>query len=161
MEDIVPGAIKIARLTADSLPQMRSLLDMFGVAFDDLPGYSSHQPDDRYLRDLLAERRFIAIAASDDNSVVGGLVAYELVKFEQKRSEIYLYDLAVAEAWRRRGIATGLIEALRGSARSVGACVIFVQADHGDDPAIALYTKLGVREDVMHFDIAVAPRADD
>ena len=24
-----------------------------------------------------------------------------------------------------------------------------------DDPAVALYTKLGVREDVLHFDIAV------
>lgn len=33
-----------------------------------------------------------------------------------------------------------------------------VQADHGDDPAVALYTKLGAREDVMHFDIAPAPR---
>lgn len=29
-----------------------------------------------------------------------------------------------------------------------------VQADHGDDAAIALYTQLGVREDVLHFDIA-------
>jgi len=28
-----------------------------------------------------------------------------------------------------------------------------VQADLGDDPAIALYTKLGQREDVLHFDI--------
>jgi aminoglycoside 3-N-acetyltransferase I len=28
-----------------------------------------------------------------------------------------------------------------------------VQADYGDDPAIALYTKLGRREDVLHFDI--------
>lgn len=35
-----------------------------------------------------------------------------------------------------------------------GECqVIFVQADYGDDPAIALYTKVGVREDVLHFDI--------
>jgi aminoglycoside 3-N-acetyltransferase I len=34
-----------------------------------------------------------------------------------------------------------------------GAWVVYVQADYGDDPAIALYTKLGVREDVMHFDI--------
>lgn len=25
-------------------------------------------------------------------------------------------------------------------------------------PAVALYTKLGAREDVMHFDIDVAPR---
>ncbi|MBF6971702.1 AAC(3)-I family aminoglycoside 3-N-acetyltransferase, partial [Acinetobacter baumannii] len=23
----------------------------------------------------------------------------------------------------------------------------------GDDPAVALYTKLGIREEVMHFDI--------
>jgi aminoglycoside 3-N-acetyltransferase I len=30
-----------------------------------------------------------------------------------------------------------------------------VQADYGDDPAIALYEKLGRREDVMHFDIPV------
>ena len=28
----------------------------------------------------------------------------------------------------------------------------------GDDPAVALYTKLGVREDVMHFDLPPRPR---
>jgi aminoglycoside 3-N-acetyltransferase I len=33
--------------------------------------------------------------------------------------------------------------------------VIYVQADHVDPPAVALYTKLGVREDVLHFDIPV------
>jgi aminoglycoside 3-N-acetyltransferase I len=36
-----------------------------------------------------------------------------------------------------------------------GAYVIFVQADLGDEPAIALYAKLGIREEVLHFDIAV------
>jgi hypothetical protein len=35
-----------------------------------------------------------------------------------------------------------------------GAYVIFVQADLEDGPAIALYSKLGIREDVLHFDIA-------
>jgi aminoglycoside 3-N-acetyltransferase I len=48
-----------------------------------------------------------------------------------------------------------LIEALKNIGARRGAYVIFVQADIGDDPAIALYTKLGVREDVLHFDIAV------
>ena len=35
--------------------------------------------------------------------------------------------------------------------------MIFVQADTSieDEPAIALYSKLGKREDVFHFDIAV------
>jgi aminoglycoside 3-N-acetyltransferase I len=37
---------------------------------------------------------------------VGGLIAYELEKFERARSELYIYDLAVAEDHRRRGVAT-------------------------------------------------------
>ena len=76
-----------------------------------------------------------------------------LKKFEQERSEIYIYDLAVLEAYRRQGVATGLIDKLREIAREIGAYVIFVQADHGDDPAIKLYEGLGTREDVLHFDI--------
>jgi aminoglycoside 3-N-acetyltransferase I len=31
---------------------------------------------------------------------------------------------------------------------------MFVQADRGDAPAIALYESLGTREEVLHFDIA-------
>jgi aminoglycoside 3-N-acetyltransferase I len=48
-----------------------------------------------------------------------------------------------------------LIQHLRKLAAAHGAYVIFVQADPGDGPAIALYSKLGVRENVLHFDIPV------
>ncbi len=85
--------------------------------------------------------------------VVGGLAAYELRKFERERSEIYIYDLAVAQEHRRRGVATGAINELKRMARQRGAYVIFVQADRGDDPAISLYEGLGTREDVHHFDL--------
>jgi aminoglycoside 3-N-acetyltransferase I len=102
----------------------------------------------------------VALAAVKDGDVVGGLAAYELKKFEQPRSEMYIYDLAVAEGHRRQGIATALIQELQRIAAARGACVIFVQADYGDDPAIALYTKLGIREDVMHFDIPVEGGGD-
>ncbi len=92
-----------------------------------------------------------------NGEVVGGIVAYELKKFEQERSEIYIYDLAVAAEHRREGIATALIEVLKEIAANRGAYVIIVQADTSveDEPAIALYTKLGRREHVLHFDIAV------
>jgi aminoglycoside 3-N-acetyltransferase I len=83
------------------------------------------------------------------------LVAYILHKFERERREVYIYDLAVAEEYRRRGVATALIRRLQAVARHIGAWVIYVQADYGDDPAIALYEKLGVREEVLHFDIAL------
>ena len=86
--------------------------------------------------------------------VVGGLAAYELEKFEQARSEVYIYDLAVREDHRRRGVATGLIRALGRIAKERGAYVMFVQADPQDAPAIRLYESLGSREDVHHFDIS-------
>ena len=92
---------------------------------------------------LLASDTFIAIGAWKDDRPVGALAAYVLPKFEQRRSEIYIYDLAVAEACRRQGIATALIMELKRIAPSRDAYVIFVQADRGDDPAIALYSKLG------------------
>jgi aminoglycoside 3-N-acetyltransferase I len=135
---------------------MRRMLRMFGEAFGDMTSYTSNPPTDAYLRGLLASSTFIAVAALKGDDVVGGLAAYELHKFEQPRSEIYIYDLAVAEAHRRHGIATALIQELKTIAASRGAYVIYVQADLGDDPAIALYTKLGVREDVLHFDIPIA-----
>jgi aminoglycoside 3-N-acetyltransferase I len=77
------------------------------------------------------------------SEVVGGLAAYELDKFEQDRREIYIYDLAVIERHRRRGVATGLIGELRKIASAQNVYVIFVQADTEDGPAIALYESLG------------------
>lgn len=148
----------IRRLTSSDVADMRSLLAVFGRAFGETGTFTEQQPTSRYLERLLGGETFIALAAFERKHVVGGLAAYVLPKFEQERSEIYIYDLAVAEGHRRLGIATGLIEALKGIATRLGAHVIFVQADYGDDPAIALYTRLGTREDVIHFDIGTAPR---
>ena len=135
------------------LTALRAMLDLFGRAFDDTDTYTARQPDDAYLQRLLSSDTCIVIGAFDGSRVVGGLVAYVLPKFEQPRSEVYIYDLAVEQAYRRQGIATALIEAVRAVAADRGAWVVFVQADYGDEPAIQLYTKLGRREDVMHFDI--------
>lgn len=136
---------------------MDDLLSMFGEAFSDVSTYGDRRPSDAYLRRLLGSESFIALAALKGNDVVGGIAAYVLEKFEQERSEIYIYDLAVSENHRREGVATALIEKLREVAVARGVYAIFVQSDTSveDQPAIALYTKLGSREDVLHFDIAV------
>ena len=145
----------IHALTPDDLPVMEAMLTTFGEAFDDVGTYSRARPSAAYLKRLLGSDYFIALAALKSGEVVGGIAAYELRKFEQERSEIYIYDLAVAAAHRREGIATALILELKKIAAARGAYVIFVQADLGDAPAIALYTKLGTREDVLHFDITI------
>ncbi len=135
---------------------MKKLLKVFGDAFEDIKSYQGAVPSDTYLRTLLSKKPFIVVVALDESrAVVGGLTAYQLDKFEQDRREIYIYDLAVLMAHRRKGIATALINNLRTIAKKRKAYVIFVQADHGDMPAIKLYESLGKREDVYHFDIEV------
>jgi aminoglycoside 3-N-acetyltransferase I len=143
------------QLSASDLPLMKGLLAVFGEAFGEPETYQGAVPTDAYLQTLLGKPHFIALAATATNGadVVGGLAAYELEKFEQARSEIYIYDLAVQEDHRRQGVATGLIRALGRIASQRGAYVMFVQADPGDEPAIRLYQSLGTREDVHHFDI--------
>ena len=150
-------AAMIRRLGPADLGLFRKLNALFGNAFNDPETYAAEPPSDAYLQGLLAKEHVVAIVALAGDEVLGGLVAYELDKFERARREFYIYDLAVDAGHRRRHIATALIEHLRGIAARRGAWVIYVQADHGDDPAIALYGKLGAREDVLHFDIPVDP----
>lgn len=148
-----PGT-EVRALAPQDLPVMRQVLALFGTVFNEPHTYAQAQPDDAYLAGLLGSDGFVTLAALEQGRVVGALAGYVLRKFEQRRSEFYLYDLAVASNRRRQGVATALIGALQAMATRRGWWVIFVQADPQDEPAVALYSKLGLREDVLHFDIA-------
>ena len=143
----------VIALNSENVALFRAAMALFGRAFDDAGSYQGAPPSDDYVRGYLGNPGNILLVATDGDEVTGALAAYVLQKFEQARSEIYIYDLAVDEICRRKGVATALIEYLKAIGRELGAYVIYVQADYGDDPAINLYTKLGAREDVMHFDI--------
>ena len=149
MPDLADYAIR--RLGADDVDLAFRWRDMFNSAFGEPPG---GVPSADYMRRLLADPKFIGLAAVSGADVIGGIAAYELVKYERERSEIYIYDLAVAEPHRRRGIGRALIEAVKPIARATGAWMIFVQADREDEPAIALYRSMGIEEQPLHFDIA-------
>jgi aminoglycoside 3-N-acetyltransferase I len=151
----------VCRLGPADILLLRELNALFGDAFDDRETYRGKPPTDAYLQGLLGKEHVIVLVAIEGEKITGGLVAYELDKFERMRSEIYIYDLAVDTAHRRRGVATALIEYLREIATRRNAWVIYVQADYGDEPAIGLYEKLGDREEVLHFDITVDRHAPE
>ncbi len=136
-----------------SLEQVRQLNNVFAEAFEEPETYLGKAPSDEYIRSMLAKEHIMVCTAIDGDQVVGGLVAYVLDKFEQQRSEVYIYDLAVDARYRRRKIATRLIWFLKQEADKSNAWVVFVQADPVDAPAIRLYESLGVREEVFHYDL--------
>ena len=146
--------VEIDRIGPGDVATMQAANALFAEVFGE-EGYHGPPPSGAHLRSLLSDDRFIALIAHVDGQMAGALAGYELVKFEAERSEIYIYDLAVREEFRRRGVATALIEGVKAVAREKGAWVVFVQADPPDEPAVALYDKLGTREEVLHFDISV------
>jgi aminoglycoside 3-N-acetyltransferase I len=145
------------QVDSSDISSFKSLLKLFGKVFEQPEIYHYAVPSDNYLAEFLGDTRHIVlIAISNGGIVVGGLVAYELKKFEKERSEIFVYDLAVSKEHRRKGIATTFFQKLKVIAKQRGAYEIFVQADKGDNGAISLYRSLCTDElEAHHFEIAI------
>lgn len=151
---MLTGEITYKQLTDISISEFKDLMILFGKVFNDDKSYQSAKPKDDYIEDFLNDHNHISLIALDDNKVIGGLVAYILTKFEQERSEIYIYDLAVSDTHVRLGIATKLIENLKEIAKTQGIDSIFVQADKSDEGAVSFYKSLGAKStDTYNFDI--------
>lgn len=151
------GEIEIRRLGPGDLAGFRALNAVFAAVFEDPASYAARPPSDAYAAEQLARANTVLLLAETAGESIGALAGYVLPKYEQARSELYIYDLAVADRWRRRGVATALIGETRRIAREIGSWTIFVQADiiPEDEPARALYRKLANEEiTALHFDIA-------
>jgi aminoglycoside 3-N-acetyltransferase I len=92
------------------------------------------------------------LAALSGSEVIGGLGAYELKKFEQERSELFIYDLAIHEDFRRRGVATALIEEAKSWALSRGIHLVFIQSEFDDVPASSTYEQFAEPLQANHFE---------
>lgn len=152
----ISESFEVVRLTPANAAQLLELNALFADVFEDPDTYLGAPAGLDYLQALLAKEHVVALVGVAGGAVIGGLVGYELDKFERVRREIYIYDLAVTQSWRRHGVATALIREVQAIASARGAWAVYVQADYEDEPAVALYSKLGVREDVIHFDLPVA-----
>jgi aminoglycoside 3-N-acetyltransferase I len=107
------ASFEIQQLTPTDIPLVRGLNALFAEGFDDRETYGAQPPSDAYLAALLAKQHVIVLAALAGKEVAGGIVVYELDKFERARREIYIHDLAVAQVDRRQGIAAAIIGRLR------------------------------------------------
>lgn len=99
---------------------------------------------------LLADENTIFVAAFDGDTPVGFAFGYDLPRRHGAPSILFVYELEVGEAHRRRGIATALMTALRRESRSSEA---FVLTEPDNDAANALYASLGgTRVDTVMWD---------
>jgi ribosomal protein S18 acetylase RimI-like enzyme len=93
--------------------------------------------------DLVADERTIYLVAFDRQEPVGYVFAHQLPRRGGDPSHLFLYDLEVKEALRRRGIATALMRELEQISREHGIRTGFVLTNSSNDPAMSLYRSLG------------------
>ena len=117
------------------------------AAFDE-PG----EPlSDEYVDRLLSSSSFWAVAAFDGDRVVGGITAHTIPMTRSQSAELFIYDLAVHEDVRRRGVGARLVAALRAYAADAGISEVFVPADDDDAHALEFYRAQAGRESRVRF----------
>jgi ribosomal protein S18 acetylase RimI-like enzyme len=86
---------------------------------------------------------YLFVAYEDD--VPAGFVSGVLLVHPDKGREMFLYELGVGAAYRRRGYARALVERLAAAAQEAGCYGMWVLTDDDNEAALAAYEAAGGR----------------
>jgi aminoglycoside 6'-N-acetyltransferase I len=92
---------------------------------------------------LLADERTLFVAAFDGDEPIGFVLAHDLPRRHGDLRQLFVYEVDVAPAYRRRGVARALLDRLAEEARRRGIDRGFVLTEPGNGPANALYRAAG------------------
>src|SRR5438067_8618475 len=124
---------------------------LLGPGDDDRLADAAHlfdnPPDSGATRQFLESPRHVILIAYDGRKAVGFVSGVELTH-PDKGTEMFLYELAVDEEHRGRGIGRALVRQLAALARERGCYGMFVLTERDNDAALATYAMdAAVRED--------------
>jgi ribosomal protein S18 acetylase RimI-like enzyme len=124
--------LRIGRLEPGDEPLVERATDLF---------------DDPIVREttrrFLAEEGHHLLMAFEGDTAMGFISGIELLHPDKPGAEMFLYELAVGEGFRRRGIGRALIESLTDLAHERGCYGMFVFADDHNPAANATYGAAG------------------
>lgn len=105
-----------------------------------------HPPRAEWAQRLLARDDHHLLLAWVDGAAVGFVSGVELTH-PDKGTEMFLYELAVDEDHRRRGIGRALVDALAERARTRDCYDMWVLTDRANTAAMATYQGSGASDD--------------
>jgi aminoglycoside 3-N-acetyltransferase I len=144
--------IEIFRLQKSDLKLMINLVDVFNEVFEEYHTIASQNQ----LEKTLSKPSFYAIVAIIKGKIVGGLTAYELERYYNDSSELYIYDIAVKVPYQNQGVGKRLISYLKLHAFQNDIETIFVEAHSDDTDAVKFYeSTFGTSEKVDHFNLEI------
>ena len=135
---------QIKKLTRNEGLLAKELIEMFG--FDEESKNQTFSSEN-YVGQMLERDDFHVIVALQNGKLVGGLTAYEMKMFKRETTEMFLYEIEVAETHRQLGVGKALIECLKEICESNGIVEMFVGTEKGNLPAQKLYSATGEMAD--------------
>ena len=104
-------------------------------------------PEEAATARFLADPGHHLLFAYDETDRPIGMVSGVETTHPDKGTEMFLYELAVAEHARRRGVGTALVNALAALARDRGCYGMWVGVDTDNVAAVATYRGAGADEE--------------
>src|SRR5437763_1808751 len=101
--------------------------------------------------ELLTDERTLFLAAFDDSTPIGFVLAYVLQRRHGDQEHLFVYEIGVRADVRRSGVGTALMQRLAGLARERGLRDAFLLTNESNAAAMAFYAAIG----------GVRPNADD
>jgi ribosomal protein S18 acetylase RimI-like enzyme len=140
------AGLSITRLNTDELEKAQASVELF---WDTLPSQKT-------IAKFLSNSHNILISAEFDGTLVGQVIGYILERWDISLPMFFLYSIDVAENYRRRGIGTALIAAIREIGRAEGCTEGFVLTNESNFAAMQLYQstggKISTPDDVVMFE---------
>lgn len=126
---------RITHLDDTLIEQLNQLFDS-GTIWDKLQGQKFLAKSDNAL--------FVAFL---DKQAVGFVTCYRLQRFDKRQAEVLLYEIAVHQNYRQKGVGKLLIKQVKNWAHDVKAHEVWVLTDRANQAAVRLYTASGGQED--------------
>jgi ribosomal protein S18 acetylase RimI-like enzyme len=139
-----------------SFSVFRANTEHFEIARQAMEGIHERKPiDEPTLKAFLADPACYLILAVSNACVVGSLNGYSLRQPHREAPQFLLYEVDVADAYRRRGIGRSLVNAFAAEACAAGASEQWVVSNESNEPAIAMYRQCGF-ERTNHDDVMLS-----
>jgi aminoglycoside 3-N-acetyltransferase I len=85
--------------------------------------------------------------ALQNDTLIGGLTAYELKMYKEETNEMFLYEIAVEPGHRKKGVAKALIKFLKNICINSGINEMYVGTSTNNQAAQKLYRSTGGEPD--------------
>lgn len=105
--------------------------------------FASKDVSAEYLERFLANSSNYLIVAEVDGNLAGFLLAHALQRLKQESHKMFIYEIDVAQQYRRRGVGTALINHIREIVKRENMMNAFVFTSHSNKGAVEFYKSTG------------------